>query len=173
MIHDPENYNDEVREAEKIERARILSSFFYSGIFVCILWIVQFIQYAFETDLSSFGILPRKVSGLSGILTSPLIHADFSHLISNSLTIFLLLFGILYFYRSSVIKVFFIIYILDGLLVWIFARQSFHIGASGLVYGFAGFLFFSGVFQKRQKIHRPFASDCISLRRNDLGYSSN
>ena len=114
MIQDPENYTDDIQDAEKTEKARILSSFFYSGIFVCILWIVQFIQYAFETDLSSFGILPRKISGLSGILTSPLIHADFSHLISNSLTIFLLLFGILYFYRSSVIKVFFIIYILDG-----------------------------------------------------------
>ncbi len=151
MIQEKENFTDTIQDPEKEEKAKILSSFFYSGIFVCILWIVQFIQYSFETNLSSFGILPRKAAGLLGILTSPLIHADFSHLISNSLTLFLLLFGILYFYRSSVIKVFLIIYIIDGLLVWIFARQSFHIGASGLVYGFAGFLFFSGVFRKDKR----------------------
>ncbi|MBS1552128.1 MAG: rhomboid family intramembrane serine protease [Bacteroidetes bacterium] len=151
MIQEKKSFTDAIQDPEKEEKAKILSSFFYSGIFVCILWIVQFIQYSFETNLSSYGILPRKAAGLLGILTSPLIHADFSHLISNSLTLFLLLFGILYFYRSSVIKVFFIIYLIDGLLVWIFARQSFHIGASGLVYGFAGFLFFSGVFRKDKR----------------------
>jgi len=138
-------------ENAKNDKVKIYSSFFYSGCFVVILWLVQFIQWALDKDLSSFGILPRKLSGLTGILTSPFIHADFSHLISNSITLFLLFFGILYFYRSSVIKVFFIIYILDGFLVWLFARQSYHIGASGLIYGFASFLFFSGVFRKDKR----------------------
>lgn len=138
-------------EEDKKERNKILSSLFYSGCFVAILWIIQFAQWAADKSISSYGVLPRKVSGLLGILTAPLIHADFSHLVSNSITLFLLLFGILYFYRSSVVKVFFIIYIFDGLLVWLFARQSYHIGASGLVYGFASFLFFSGLFRKDKR----------------------
>jgi len=138
-------------EEERLEKNKILSSFFYSGVFVLVLWIVQFIQWASEKDISTYGVMPRKINGLIGILTAPLIHADFSHLISNSITLFLLLFGILYFYRTSAVKVFLIIYIADGFLVWLFARQSYHIGASGLVYGFASFLFFSGLFRKDKR----------------------
>ncbi len=138
-------------EEDKLEKNKILSSFFYSGLFVFVLWLVQFIQWASEKDISAYGVMPRKINGLLGILTAPLIHADFSHLISNSITLFLLLFGILYFYRTSAVKIFFIIYIADGLLVWLFARQSYHIGASGLVYGFASFLFFSGLFRKDKR----------------------
>ncbi|MEO8663890.1 MAG: rhomboid family intramembrane serine protease [Ignavibacteria bacterium] len=149
------NYPDQIPsiipEADKLEKNKILSSFFFSGVFVLFLWIVQFFQWASEKDISTYGVLPRKIEGLIGILTAPLIHADFSHLISNSITLFLLLFGILYFYRTSVIKVFIIIYIANGFLVWLFARQSYHIGASGLVYGFASFLFFSGLFRKDKR----------------------
>ena len=101
--------------------------------------------------MSAFGIFPGKVTGLKGILFSPLIHSGYSHLISNSVTLFFLLFGMLYFYRSSAIKVFLIIYLADGILVWIFARPSFHIGASGILYGLAAFLFFSGVFRKDKR----------------------
>jgi len=135
----------------ELEKAKIKSSFFYSGIFVSCLWLIQFIQFALKMNFSSSGILPRNISGIPGIFLSPLIHADFSHLVSNSLTLFLLLFGIFYFYRTSVIKVFFIIYFVPGILVWLFARQSYHIGASGIVYGFAAFLFFSGVFRKDKR----------------------
>jgi len=143
------NYNEEY-ELKK-DKDKIKSSFFYSGCFVIVLWAIQFLQWSMSMELASLGILPRKADGLLGILTSPLIHADFGHLISNSVTLFLLFFGILYFYRSSAVRVFLIIYIFDGLLVWLFARQSYHIGASGLVYGFASFLFFSGVFRKDKR----------------------
>jgi membrane associated rhomboid family serine protease len=101
--------------------------------------------------LYKLGVYPREFSGLVGILTAPLIHADFSHLISNSFTLFILFFGVIYFYRNSVFQVFIIIYIVDGILVWLTARSSYHIGASGLIYGFASFLFFSGVFRKDKR----------------------
>lgn len=145
---DPLNNNS---EEDKLEKNKILSSFFYSGLFVLLLWMVQFTQWAIDKDISTYGVLPGKIEGLIGILTAPLIHADFSHLVSNSVTLFFLLFGIFYFYRTSVVKIFFIIYIVHGLLVWLFARQSYHIGASGLLYGFAGFLFFSGLFRKDKR----------------------
>lgn len=146
-----ENTNPQSEADDSEDKAKILSSLFFSSIFVLVLWIIQLFSFLTQLDLTHYGILPGEISGLAGILTSPLIHADFSHLISNSLTLFLLLFGILYFYRTSAVKVFFIIYFVDGLLVWLFARKSYHVGASGLVYGFASFLFFSGVFRKDKR----------------------
>lgn len=151
MNYDSENFEERKSDEEIQDKNKILSSLFYSGCFIVLLWIIQFLQWVVDKNISTYGVLPRKTEGLIGILTAPLIHADFSHLISNSITLFLLLFGILYFYRSSVVKVFFIIYIADGFLVWLFARQSYHIGASGLVYGFASFLFFSGLFRKDKR----------------------
>lgn len=149
----PDFRNQNIGDSEEFDddKEKIKSSLFYSLLFVGLLWLIAFFQWASGTDLSSLGVLPRKISGLAGIFTAPLIHADFPHLISNSVTLFLLLFSVLYFYRGSALKVFFIIYLLDGILVWIFARQSYHIGASGLVYGFASFLFFSGVFRKDKR----------------------
>lgn len=143
--------NIEDSEEFDADKEKIKSSLFYSLFFVGLLWLIGFFQWASGMELSALGVLPRKISGLTGILTAPLIHADFSHLISNSVTLFLLLFSVLYFYRGSALKVFFITYLLDGILVWIFARQSYHIGASGLVYSFASFLFFSGVFRKDKR----------------------
>ncbi|MBV6477848.1 MAG: hypothetical protein HGGPFJEG_00592 [Ignavibacteria bacterium] len=140
-----------VSEESDQDKEKIKSSFFYSFVFVGFLWLIAFFEWASGIEMSTLGVLPRKISGLAGIFMAPLIHADFSHLISNSVTLFLLLFSVLYFYRGAALKVFFIIYLLDGILVWIFARQSYHIGASGLVYGFASFLFFSGVFRKDKR----------------------
>lgn len=151
FMSDNNYFTEDPVPEDNTEKAKILSSLFFSGLFVLLLWFIQIFQAISQTDLTFLGIFPGKISGLAGIITSPLIHADFSHLISNSVTLFILLFGILYFYRTSVIKVFFIIYILDGLLVWLFARKSYHIGSSGLVYGLASFLFFSGVFRKDKR----------------------
>lgn len=151
MDHDWEIYRKEPDEEESIEKNKIFSSIFFSGCFVIFLWLIQFYQWASGNDLSVFGVFPGEISGLKGIFTAPLVHADFSHLISNSVTLFLLLFGILYFYRSSAVTVFAIIYITNGILVWFFGRHSYHIGASGLIYGFAAFLFFSGLFRKDKR----------------------
>jgi membrane associated rhomboid family serine protease len=97
------------------------------------------------------GVLPRNVTGLIGIISSPLIHADFSHLISNTFPLIILGWIIFYFYRRVSYILFVFIYLVTGLLVWIFARQVYHIGASGVVYGFVSFLFFSGIFRRDNK----------------------
>ncbi len=120
-------------------------------IFPAVLWIVHILSLLFNEDLSKLGLLPRKLLGLLGIFTSPLIHADFSHLLSNTIPLIILGWIIYNFYPkvSSILFVF--IYLFTGLLVWIFARQVFHIGASGIVYGFVSFLFFSGIFRRDNK----------------------
>ncbi len=117
-------------------------------LFPVVLWAIHLLSLLFNEDLSKLGLLPRNLVGLLGILTSPLIHADFSHLISNTIPLIILGWIIFSFYPKLSYLLFVFIYLLTGLLVWIFARQVFHIGASGIVYGFVSFLFFSGIFRR-------------------------
>lgn len=115
------------------------------------IWIIYLVTYLFDVYPYKLGILPRNLEGLIGIITAPLIHGGFSHLISNTAPLILMGLGIFYFYPKVAYKVFVIIYLGTGILVWIFAREVYHIGASGVIYGFVSFLFFSGVFRKDNK----------------------
>jgi membrane associated rhomboid family serine protease len=113
-----------------------------------VLWTVFLITYLLDIPTYKLGILPRNLSGLIGILTSPLIHGGFSHLISNTAPLIIMGLGIFYFYPKVAYRVFTIVYFGTGILVWIFAREVYHIGASGIIYGFVSFVFFSGIFRK-------------------------
>jgi membrane associated rhomboid family serine protease len=130
------------------EKKKLVRSLVYPVAFVVLLWIIKILEVSLEFNLVSYGIFPKKISSLIGIITAPLIHADFNHLISNSLPLLFLGIGISYAYPTISKKLFLGVYILHGLLVWIFARQAYHIGASGLVYGFVAFLFFSGIIRR-------------------------
>jgi membrane associated rhomboid family serine protease len=114
-------------------------------LFLLLLWIVKLVEVHWKLDFSEFGVYPLALKGIPGILLSPLIHADFPHLISNSLPVLLLTIALFYFYREIAYIVFSFLYVLPGLWVWFSARPSYHIGASGLVYGLVSFLFFSGL----------------------------
>jgi membrane associated rhomboid family serine protease len=85
---------------------------------------------------------------LPGILFSPFIHSGFKHLFDNSIPLFFLATALFYFYSEVALKVLSWTYFLTGLLVWIAGREAWHIGASGLVYGLASFLFFSGIIRR-------------------------
>lgn len=116
--------------------------------FPLLLWVIYLFTQLLEISTFKLGILPRSFSGLIGILTSPLIHQDLSHLISNTAPLIIMGLSIFYFYSKVAYKSFVIIYIGTGILVWLFAREAYHIGASGIIYGFVSFLFFSGIFRK-------------------------
>lgn len=116
--------------------------------FPIVLWLIHLITYLFNLQTYKLGILPRSFTGLIGIITSPLIHGSFSHLISNTAPLIIMGIGIFYFYPKVAYKVFLLIYLGTGIFVWLFAREVYHIGASGIIYGFVSFLFFSGVFRK-------------------------
>lgn len=134
---------------EEKDKLQVTKSLLIPGGFVVLLWIILIIQQAFQLDFPYwFGLHPRSLSGLVGVITSPLIHAGYTHLLSNTIPVFLLSAGIIYFYPETAFKVIIIIYIFTGVLVWLFARPVYHIGASGLIYGFAAFLFFSGIFKR-------------------------
>ncbi len=138
-------------------RKKFLLSIIIPGIFIFLMWFVKIIEILFDADFSFLGIYPLELKGLAGIIFSPLIHEDFKHLFNNSVPLFFLGTAVFYFYSEVALKVSIWTYLLTGLLVWFTGREAWHIGASGLVYGFASFLFFSGI------IRRYFRLTALSL----------
>jgi membrane associated rhomboid family serine protease len=129
-------------------RKKLLLSMIIPGIYVSLMWLVKLIEVLFETDFSWFGIYPLTAKGLPGILFSPFIHADFTHLFSNTVPLFFLSLALFYFYSEVALKVLIWTHFLTGVLVWVGGREAWHIGASGVVYGLASFLFFSGIIRR-------------------------
>lgn len=130
---------------------RLLKSLIIPLTFPVIFWIVYIVSLATNINLDKMGILPRNLLGVLGVVTGPVVHANFSHLLSNTIPLIILGWAIFYFYPKVSYKAFWVVYILTGVFVWLFARQVYHIGASGIVYGFVSFLFFSGIFRKDNK----------------------
>ena len=140
---------DGIKEERAKPKFRI--SLFITLSFISLLWIIKLFETFTKTDLSFLGVLPREVKGLIGIITAPLIHSDFSHLASNTFTLIVLMMFLFYAYTNSSFRVFFTVYIFSNVLVWIFGREAYHIGASGIVYGLVTFLFFVGLFRHDSK----------------------
>ncbi len=140
------------RKHEPVDQETEKKIFKYSLLFpvliVGLFWLVKLTENVLNLDLAKFGILPLQLEGLPGILFSPFIHGSYEHLLSNSFPFLILSFALFYFYRNLAYRILFLIYILSGICVWLGGRESYHIGASGIVYGLASFLFFSGVFRK-------------------------
>jgi membrane associated rhomboid family serine protease len=133
-------------------RRKIFLAAIIPGIMVILMWLVKISEVLLDVNLSDFGIYPLSVRGLPGIFLSPFIHASFSHLFNNTLPLFLLGTALFYFYPEVALKVLGWTYIFTGLLVWVAGREAWHIGASGLVYGLASFLFFSGLLRKHFRL---------------------
>lgn len=119
-----------------------------SLVFVGILWTIFIIDEAFGLRLGRFGLRPGSVPGLIGIVTAPLLHANFQHILSNTLPMFISLTATLYLYPNSALRVVPAIWLGSGALAWFFARPNLHIGASGLIYGLLAFVFFSGILRR-------------------------
>lgn len=133
------------------EKPKLVVSFFLATVFIVVLWLVRLFESYTGIDLALYGIRPRQISGLFGILFAPFIHADFSHLISNTFTLYILLFTLFYVYPHSSFRVLLIVYVAGGFAVWLIARPAFHVGASGLIYGLLGFFFFAGFLRRDVK----------------------
>jgi membrane associated rhomboid family serine protease len=131
-----------------IEKKKVWLSIIFPAFFVALLWLVKLIEVTDNRSFWYYGIYPRSISGIAGIILSPLIHGNINHLLDNSIPLFFLGWAVFYFYNKVSYRVFFIIYFFSGLAVWIFARSSYHIGASGLIYGLGSFLFFSGIIRQ-------------------------
>ena len=117
-----------------------------------IIWTIFWVEVRFRINLNDLGIYPRTVSGLKGILFSTFIHSSLSHLYNNSIPIVILSAALVYFYRRVAWKVIVIGILAAGILTWGIGRPSYHIGASGLIYVMASFIFFKGVFTKHYRL---------------------
>ncbi len=137
---------------EKKEKHKLINALFYPLLFVVAIGIVHFVQFVFELDFTRFGIFPRSAKGLYGIICSPLIHGDFNHLFNNSIPLLIMGTALFYFYKEIALKVTFWVYLMVGIWTWVSAREAYHIGASGVLYGLFSFLLVSGFIRKNTQL---------------------
>ncbi len=116
---------------------------------VALLWLIYFVNFILPVDLRVFGIRPRMISGLWGVLWAPFLHANLGHLIANSTALFFLMLLALRFSRRLTLRAVLVIVIISGLGIWLFgARRSVHIGASGVIFGLIGFMLVAGIVRR-------------------------
>jgi len=120
--------------------------------FVLGLWLVYWTDVRWGIPLGQYGIFPRDLTGLRGVIFSPFIHGSFEHLFNNSLPLAVLLAAISYFYRELTWKILVYGILLSGLITWIIGRPNYHIGASGLIYVLVSFVFFKGIMTKYYRL---------------------
>jgi membrane associated rhomboid family serine protease len=143
------NFIDKYYTVADEEKLRIYRSLRFPILLVVLLWLIKGVDILFELELNNFGLYPLEVKGLPGILTSPFLHADLAHLFANSVPFLILGSFLFYFYKEIAWMILFLIYLITGIWVWVYARDgAAHIGASGVIYGLASFLFFSGMIRR-------------------------
>lgn len=124
----------------------------YPVFFILIIWLVFWFEVRFGYNFSKYGIYPKTVEGLRGILVSPFIHGDIEHIYHNTIPLLVLSTALFYFYRPIAWKILLFGILISGFLTWYIGRPSYHIGASGLIYVLVSFTFFKGVFAKHYRL---------------------
>lgn len=115
---------------------------------IFILYLLKTIEVGMDWEFTRWGIYPLEERGVFGIFAHPLVHSGFSHLLANTLPLFFLSWCLFYFYRGIASYIYLIIWVGCGLLTFLIGKPGWHIGASGVIYGLAFFLFFSGLLRK-------------------------
>ena len=123
-----------------------------SLLFVAIIITTKFLEEYFQVRWIKYGVFPRSLEGALAIITSPFIHGDWKHVFNNSVPLLVLGTSLRYFYKDISKEVFLWSWLMSGLWLWVIGRPSFHIGASGIVYALASFLFFSGLIRKHTSL---------------------
>ncbi len=137
---------------EPEEKKDVLLPFLFPAILTVVLVMIKLFEVTQEMPLYMLGIRPRQIDGLLGIITSPLIHGDWQHLLSNASPILVLGWMVGYFYPRASLGVLLHSWWATGVLVWLMAGGSaWHIGASGVVYAWAFFLVASGTLRKERR----------------------
>ncbi|MCB9184218.1 MAG: rhomboid family intramembrane serine protease [Flavobacteriales bacterium] len=139
-------------EPRPVIRNRALTAAIIPVVSVVVLLATWLLDRGLELGLARFGLYPRSMHGLVGILTAPLLHDDWDHLFNNSTAIVALGWCLMYFYPRIAGKVVLFTWLLGGVGVWLMGRANFHIGASGVIYGMAAFLFVSGMLRRQRTL---------------------
>lgn len=117
-----------------------------------VIWTVFLFEEKYNIKLTQFGIYPRSLSGMKGIVLSPFLHGDINHIASNSIPLFVLTLALIYFYRDLSLKVIVYGILLSGFITWVIGRNSYHIGASSLIYVLVAFIFLKGLITKYYRL---------------------
>ncbi len=131
----------------KNDANRLRLAIYLSVLFAVLLWVLKLVEIFFNLDFVQYGIYPQQTDSLTGILLAPLIHGSLSHLFTNTAPVLILGTALLYGYPNSAKIVLPFIYLGSGIGVWLFARDAYHIGASGLTFGMMFFVFVVGVLR--------------------------
>lgn len=131
-----------------IEIRRMKYALVFPFLFLLLLWLVKILEEAHGWNLYEWGVYPLERRGIAGIFTQIFIHSDYSHLLANTLPLLILGWLLFYFYGPIAPQVSLSLWLCTGVLTWLMGRPGWHIGASGLIYGLAFFLFFSGILRK-------------------------
>jgi membrane associated rhomboid family serine protease len=107
---------------------------------LAVLWVVHLANILTGKRLMIFGIWPRQIAGLPGIVLSPLVHASFEHLFLNSIPLLVLADLLLISGHHAFAMVTISVTVISGILVWLLGRRAIHLGASGLIMGYWSFL---------------------------------
>lgn len=114
---------------------------------VAVLWLILMIDSVLDLGLTRYGLRPRRLVGLLGVFTAPLLHGGVEHLFSNTLPLLVSMTTILYLYPRAALWAIPVIWMGSGLLAWLIGRPSLHFGASGFVYGLLAYVFISGILR--------------------------
>lgn len=133
-------------------RPGILTPLIIPLIFVATMWIVFLIEYETGLNFSKYGLRPRTAQGLIGIVTMPFLHGSWTHIFNNSIPMLILGWALFRFYPTIAFKTLIWIWLMGGIWLWISGRSNYHIGASGIVYGLAAFLFLSGWLRREKRV---------------------
>jgi membrane associated rhomboid family serine protease len=120
------------------------------GLTVAAMWVTEGVdQFVLDERLDQYGIVPRELEGLSGVVLAPFLHAGFGHLMAN--TVPLVILGALLAFKgvTRLVAVTAGVVVLGGAGVWLFGRTGVHLGASGVVFGYLGYLVAAGLFERR------------------------
>jgi membrane associated rhomboid family serine protease len=129
------------------EMRRLRIAFAIALSFVLLLWLVKLAEYFGGLDFTRFGIYPRRTGGLAGILFSPFIHGSFAHLFANTAPVIVIGTMLIYGYPRAAKILLPVVYLGSGIAVWLFAREAYHIGASGLAFGMMFFVLTVGILR--------------------------
>lgn len=121
-------------------------------VMILLIWFVYWVELNYGYNFNKYGIHPLKLKGLRGIIFSPFIHSNTSHLFNNSIPLGVLLASLFFFYKKVAVRVLVLGTLITGLLTWVIGRSSYHIGASGVIYLLFSFIFFSGVLRKHYRL---------------------
>jgi membrane associated rhomboid family serine protease len=134
------------------ERKKFVNALFLPSLLMAIMWLIKITEALFNIDLGFLGVHPLSINGLQGILFMPFVHGGFNHIMANTVPFLVLGTALVYFYSGISTRVLIGIWIISGIWTWFGGRDSWHIGASGIIYGLSSFLFFSGIIRKDNRL---------------------